>query len=135
MIVKCTFCDGLMRVDRKRLTAGEKTKVRCPRCRNVGLVGSKSTARVARRRERKIPGATGLLPNTTEMSGTLEAARDEELSEAAEEYLFPSEQNDFSYGRTAEGKGIRIFLWIMGSLIVILIFALYVNYILPGPPR
>ena len=135
MIVKCAFCDGLMRVDHKRLTAGKKTKIRCPRCQRVGLVDGGSTAHVTRRPEPKIPGSTGLLPYSPEASSSFEAARDEELSEAAEEYLFPSEQNDFSYGRTAEGKGIRVFLWIMASLVVILGFAMFVNWVLPGPPR
>ena len=135
MIVKCAFCDGFMRVDRESLGTGKKAKVRCPRCQKVGLVSATAIAHKSAKSKRKIPGASGVLSYSPEKSEVGEAPNGEELLESSDEYLFPSEQKDFSYGRTAEGKGIRIFLWIMASLIVILLFAMLVNLVLPGPPR
>jgi predicted Zn finger-like uncharacterized protein len=135
MIVKCTFCESLMRVDHERLGTRNKVKVRCPHCQNVGLVGGRPLAYESAKSKRKSSGSSGILSHVPEKVATRNEPTGEALPESEDEYLFPSEQKDFSYSRSTEGKGIHIFLWIMASLIVILLFAMLVNFVLPGPPR
>jgi predicted Zn finger-like uncharacterized protein len=144
MILKCTYCNGKMRVDEKSIPEGKWVKVKCPHCNGIGLAGAQPPP------EGAIPGHS--LPSPS--AGAPEVAstprippsdtqlpylpRQEEPSvpqDAFRGFRFPAEKASAEISQS-EGKKTRRFralAWIAASLGVILLFALIVNLVLPGP--
>jgi hypothetical protein len=118
-----------MRVDQGRIPPGEKVKLRCPHCgavqpydENSGITTEDRT--IVRSDPEPIyaqPADDITIP-----------------SDAFHEFRFPSERrNGKSSGNQTSGKFAdrwkSLAFWIAASLGVIILFALIVNIVLPGP--
>lgn len=131
MIVQCSTCQKKMRVDQDLIPPGEKVKLRCPHCGTVQPYDENS----------------GITPEDKPIVGseperdTIYAQPTDDLtipSDAFHEFRFPSERRN---GRSSakqtpsksSGRWTNFAFWIAASLGVIILFALIVNIILPGP--
>lgn len=124
IVVRCSRCNGLMKVDRDAIPVTGSVTVRCPHCKEVGWVKDPSAAR---RFETRVPGPSAAL------SSHGPAALGE--PDYVNDYRFPAEQEAEASQRSVMALRARILVWVLLSLGVILVFAFLVNLILPGPPR
>ncbi|MBM4329418.1 MAG: hypothetical protein FJ118_19915 [Deltaproteobacteria bacterium] len=124
IVVRCSHCGGLMKVDRDAITVGGSVRVRCPHCEEVGWVRDASDGR-----ETKIRGPGPSAALSSHAPATLGEP------DYADDYRFPVEQEAAASQRSAMALRARILVWLVLSLGVIVIFAFLVNLILPGPPR
>ena len=125
MILKCSYCSGKMRIDDEALREGRPLKIRCPYCKEIGLVGAQP------------PGGAPLAEKSA-VSRKIEVSEATELSlppDAFKDFRFPSEEDAAPPGRRHLSTKMRILLWIGASAGIIMMFALLVNLILPGPPE
>lgn len=136
MILKCSHCGKRMRVDDKSVPPGKHVKVRCPYCQGVGVAllpppeaaaAPLKQSAVAERPQEAQQGA-GSAAAATEQEPPIPA-------DAFNSFRFPSEEGGVEPQRTAMSSKLRLFLWIGASAGVVLLFALLVNLVLPGPPR
>jgi predicted Zn finger-like uncharacterized protein len=138
MILKCTYCSGKMRVDEKSIPEGKWVKVKCPHCSGIGLAGRQHPG------EGAIPG--GSIPPQAAPSPMEPAAPDGRLAyhttvdepslpqDAFKGFRFPAETEAVAVKESPPKKsGLRILAWIGASLGIVLLFALVVNLVLPGP--
>jgi predicted Zn finger-like uncharacterized protein len=136
MIIKCSHCSGSMRVDESRVPKGQKVKIRCPHCKEIGVFqdqpavdpnpGPQGLADASGAREESPPRrrATG--------NGVSEHTLP---SDAFQSFRFPSEREATLDERPAAGRRFGLVTWILISLGVVAFFALLVNLILSGPAR
>jgi hypothetical protein len=125
MILKCSYCSGTMRIDEEGLHEGRPLKVRCPHCKGIGFVGAR-------------PSRGAPLPEERASSPGTEASDTTDLSlppDAFKDFRFPSEEDVSPPGRRFLSAKMRILVWIGASVGIIIIFALLVNLVLPGPPE
>ncbi len=135
MIVKCAHCRGLMRVDHKQIPAHAQAKVRCPHCRGLGLVRIPPLGALQEPSAKKPSGPADLARAAgAGFAGSGQPAVHEE-PEYADEYLFPAERETLPYERQPGVIGLRIVAWAVASVLIIFLFALLVNLMLPGPQR
>ena len=133
MIITCTRCGGLMRIDEGGLPKGRSVKVRCPHCNAIGpirgavspggLVAGSSDS-PSRSRDRPSVAPQAARPAGRELSFP---------SEVASAFRFPAEQASRSPEKRMFSLGWRMLFWAVGSLLLVGFFALLVNIILPGP--
>ncbi len=135
MIVKCAHCRGLMRVDHKQIPAQAQAKVRCPHCRGLGLVRTQPPGEPQAPSAKTPSGHAALAgPSGAGVVRSAQPAVHEE-PEYVDEYLFPAERETLPYERQPGVISLRIVAWAVASVLVVLLFALLVNLILPGPQR
>ncbi len=142
MIVRCAHCQGTMRLDEKSLPDRPKVNVRCPHCHGIVYVEPKvprlkpAVSSLAERPTPKSSQSKFQLPKRVADESGMEY--DISIPEDAfEEFRFPAEQN--GNGRLPNGirNGatikLKTVILVIASLITVMLFALLVNIILPGP--
>lgn len=132
MILKCSHCQGLMKVDDDRLPQGKRAKVRCPHCDAVGLMGEQLTPL-------DVP-SDSVSPPAEDSTPKPEQAPSKRRPFAERfkddpDYHFPAEETDPKKDAKPRSKTRQMIFWAALSVFVALFFALVVNLILPGPPR
>lgn len=145
MVVKCSKCQGKMRVDQSRIPHGEKVKIRCPLCGEIQPYTEPAAAAVPTGQpEAQARQTAGLQKSAAgERSDALAPTRvPEELTipaDAFQDFRFPAERKPGEQTRNSSsreprrGKGIGTWIFVLASIAVIIAFALIVNIILPGP--
>lgn len=131
MIVQCSTCQKKMRVDQGRIPPGEKVKLRCPHCGTVQPYDENSG----------ITTEDKPIVRSEPERDTIYAQPADDLtipSDAFHEFRFPSERrNEKSSAKQtsskSSGRWTSPAFWIAASLGIIILFALIVNIILPGP--
>lgn len=143
MVIKCTHCKGLMKVDETRIPKGGGVKVRCPRCKEIGYVPDPSLA--AKSPQGPMTDAAGESPPHVSHMGaaatrlpfasTRSASRGEPLfpEDAFENFRFPAENAGNALKRRPMSTRKKIIIMVAVSLAVVAVFALLVNIVLPGP--
>ncbi|MEW6137771.1 MAG: zinc-ribbon domain-containing protein [Thermodesulfobacteriota bacterium] len=143
MVIKCSHCKGLMRVDEARIPKGGGVKVRCPHCDEVGYVPARDVEVV--RETKPVPATSD--PSNVPPPHFAEAARppvsrqpekpnheDATLPEDAfHDFRFPAERPIVKKNRNPAPRKRRILVWVAVSVAVVAFFALFVNLMLPGP--
>lgn len=138
MILRCCYCEGLLKVDENSLPLRGPVKIRCPHCRKIGHMPNLPLPAP--------PPATGLPEGDREQRAYHRLLPLEDFSrppsekdepsippDAFHDFRFPAEGESPPQGKKPMGRGLKIALWILVSLGVIGFFALLVNIILPGP--
>jgi len=143
MVVRCSQCNGLMRVDERGLPNDPRVKVRCPHCREIGLL------------------AEMIASEASFQSGSLETPTDQESrsparghgrsdsprsemeagdssepnipSDAFRDFRFPAERQTVNPTKSSGKSRVRLMVFALISLAVVAVFALLVNLVLPGP--
>lgn len=143
MVIKCSQCKGLMRVDEARIPKGGGVKVRCPRCGEVGYVPARDVE--VARETKPVPATSD--PSNVPAPHLAEAAEppvfrekrrtdheDPTLPEDAfHDFRFPAERPIAKKNRNSAPRKRRILVWVAVSVAVVTFFALFVNLMLPGP--
>ncbi|MEW6348312.1 MAG: MJ0042-type zinc finger domain-containing protein [Thermodesulfobacteriota bacterium] len=133
MVVKCSHCFGLMRVDDARIPAEKTVRVRCPHCRGIGTVGPLEPAALAQEDGPDIPGSVETAPTAGEKE--LATDRPQVLFDPLDDIRFPEEPRPAMSVAKSEGRWLTFAIWAGISLAVVGIFALLVNLVLPGPGK
>lgn len=144
MIVKCSKCQGKMRVDQSRIPVGEKFKIRCPTCGEIQpFTGQPADSVSSDQQEVMLKDvAIPRKPATPDQSEKAEPQRSPDEftipSDAFQSFRFPGERTagsasrNKSSGNPGPRKGIRVLIFALVSLAIIAAFALIVNVVLPG---
>jgi len=124
IVVRCSHCNGLMKIDQDAIPVTGSVTVRCPHCKEAGWVRDPSAA-------------SGLQTRASGPSAALSSHGPAALDEPdyANDYRFPAEQEAEASQRSGMALRARILVWLLLSLGVIVVIAFLVNLILPGPPR
>jgi len=144
MIVKCSQCAGLSRVDGAGLSSSMESRLRCPHCNAVGdlqvalgldqeLQPGEDTIALTGRME--ISPKLADARNTSEFPSQ-GARRDSDPTlpeEAFQSFPGRSSGNKRAFGAKRIAVGSRLLLWAGLSLAIVIFFALLVNLVLPGP--
>ncbi len=136
MIIQCSHCAGSMRVDESRIPKGQRVKIRCPHCKEIGVFQEQLT--VHESPEPQVRSDTSVVREEspprprTSRNGVSEHHLP---SDAFESFRFPSEREAPLAEQPSKARGFGIVTWILISLGVIGFFALLVNIILSGPAR
>lgn len=133
IILKCSQCGGMMKVDEAKVPPNRKFKVRCPHCQNVdvfsgdavGLQGS-PVGPLAAPAAQQPPLAPPPEPRRDSGPSLV-------VPPSLRDFEFPADQQDEPPARTLMSRKTRIICWAVGSLLWVALFALLVNLILPGP--
>ncbi|MBI5571780.1 MAG: hypothetical protein HY914_17690 [Desulfomonile tiedjei] len=137
MIVRCCYCEGVLRVDETSLPAGRRAKIRCPHCKKIGsmpdipLQGAVSEDATA-----EAPAEPRDHPRLLPMEESSPAVAEEATMprDAFQSFRFPAEQEESrEHPKTSRHRGLRLAVWVIVSLAIVSLFALLVNLILPGP--
>ncbi|MDQ7781884.1 MAG: zinc-ribbon domain-containing protein [Desulfomonilaceae bacterium] len=140
MVIRCSHCKSMMRLDEAGIPAGGGVKVRCPKCRELDYVEDPS---LSKNRAKTSPTASkvGLQtsknrePSSRPAPGT-DASRESEPSipeDAFQGFRFPAEREQNSFSASPRSTWARVVIWVGVSLAVVAFFALLVNVILSGP--
>ncbi len=141
MVIRCAHCQGTMRLDAKNIPDKPKVKVRCPHCHGIGYIENTSAPNpppslldeqpVSQPDQSKFE-LRELLSDKPEMEYDVSLPHD-----AFKDFRFPAEQDRQNNSpKTAMGWpaiGSKTIILAVASLVVIILFALLVNIILPGP--
>jgi predicted Zn finger-like uncharacterized protein len=135
IILKCTHCGGMMKVDEAKVPPNRKFKARCPHCQNVDVVSSES---IALQGSSVGPlAAPAVQQPTTLVTPPPVVARDSGPSlvvpPTEQEIHFPADLQDEPPARQRMSQRNKLICWAVGSLLWVALFALLVNLILPGP--
>lgn len=134
MILSCSQCGGMMKVDEAKVPANRKFKVRCPHCQYVDVVTGQSVAPEV--------SATGPLEARNDQPARLKQshaiARDRESSLDVQrshgDIHFPADIGDVEpLAKKLMSRKMWLICWVVGSVTWVGLFALLVNLILPGP--
>ena len=142
MVTRCPHCKGMMRVDESLIPSGGGVRIRCPHCKGIDYVADPASAET-----RKVPANRSKIetvPSGTRtnrpMGGTPHAPiGSQSVSEATipddafQGFRFPAEKGASAFPARRLSKRMRILLWVIASLVIVAIFALLVNIVLPGP--
>jgi predicted Zn finger-like uncharacterized protein len=143
MIVKCSRCNGLMRVDESALPQDPRVKVRCPHCKEIGLLAEMTASEASFHGEPSEiatpptsgSGALGDEAIDSPRSGVDAGDSSEPTipSDAFRDFRFPAERQTVKPTKPSEKSRIRLLIFALVSLAVVAFFALLVNLVLPGP--
>jgi len=143
MVVRCSHCQGMMRLDEKSLPATPRVKIRCPHCQGVGYIEhppEKKPPKEAPPVLQPDEQAQGSHPQPKEhIVISPEAKYDVSMPhDAFKDFRFPAEQDlaeqvADARSRKPVSKRLKILLWVIASVGVVALFALIVNIVLPGP--
>ncbi len=125
MILKCSHCGGMMKVDEAKVPPNRKFKVRCPHCQNVDVVSGESPGRQG--------SSVGPLATPTAQQQPLAPPPAPAPPESQRDIHFPADGQDERPERKVMSRKTRLICWAVGSLFWVALFALLVNLILPGP--
>jgi predicted Zn finger-like uncharacterized protein len=133
MIIRCTHCDGLMKIDEDRLPKGRSVKVRCPHCNGIGPIQGPD---LPNRHIDSGPDLSSRSRDRAPVSHQAERPTGQKPSfpsEVASDFQFPAEQVSPTPEKRMLSLGWKMLFWAVGSFLVVGFFALLVNIILPGP--
>jgi predicted Zn finger-like uncharacterized protein len=146
IIVRCSHCRGLMKVDDGRLPADKPGRVRCPHCDRIcpadprqdlsDQLRTTSEAALEDTEGARVPPAESEKTAPQSAPGTVK--RPSTVSQPAEDdndFVFPAEQGGRRSRERSLSTGGRVILLTVLSLFVMAFFALVVNVLLPGPPK
>ena len=137
MIVRCCYCEGVLRVDEKSLPTGRRAKIRCPHCKQIGYMPGVPLPGAAQEdAEAQAPAEPREHPRLLPLDESSPAAAEEPTMprDAFQSFRFPAEQKESrQQPKMATRRGLRLAVWVIVSLAVVGLFALLVNLILPGP--
>lgn len=136
MLIRCAHCQGMMRLDEKNIPDKPKVKVRCPHCSGIGYIENTSAPN-------PVPSSFDEQPvsqpdqSKFELREPLTDKPEMEYDvsmphDAFKDFRFPAEQDRQNNSRKT-AIGSRTIVLAVASLVVIILFALLVNIILPGP--
>jgi predicted Zn finger-like uncharacterized protein len=132
MVVKCSHCFGLMRVDDSRIPEAKPVKVRCPHCQGIGTVGPP-----AKQHEETLSVSEPLIappePPQPQVDKKPQPEYRQELFDPLDDIRFPSDSALPEAPTRSRRKWLTVAVWGVASLAVIGFFALLVNLVLPGP--
>ncbi|MCL5122990.1 MAG: zinc-ribbon domain-containing protein [Deltaproteobacteria bacterium] len=145
MVVKCFNCEALLRVDEKSIPEGEQINVRCPKCGSEGIIGANQHS--FKSETDSLQQIQGLESKIVEkpvdqmkdqpLSKTATNSKAGELTlpeDAFKDFRFPGQVSPSSkkslFGDRRAGK----IFFLIASIIVVAIFTILVNLILPGMP-
>ena len=143
MVIKCSHCKGLMRVDEARIPKGGGVKVRCPHCDDVGYAPARDVEVV--RETKPVPvtyDSSNISPPQFAQAAESPVSRqprqpnheDATLPEDAfHDFRFPAERPVAKKNRNPAPRKTRVLVWVAVSVAVVAFFALFVNLMLPGP--
>jgi hypothetical protein len=127
MILKCYHCDGLMEAQITSVPAGTRVKAKCPHCLGSGYV---EDAAMNGLRSAPLVGADS---QPVEIPWSERSPTRPDGSE--ETFRFPAEGGATERQQRAGSRIRRLIWWSVASILVIAVFALIVNLVLPGPPH
>lgn len=143
MILKCSKCDGMMKVDENIVPKAENFKVRCPHCGEIDTVPHPTFSDPNTENEAREPAPirqdSPPLQQTTELEPASsgdnkpEGAEPSLPSDAFGRFRFPAEKEAKDKPKEPMGRRARILVWAGLSAAVVVLFALLVNLLLPGP--
>src|SRR5208283_4510199 len=128
MIIKCSHCAGKMRVDESRIPEGQKVKIRCPHCKNIGVVQDQPAVDQAPAPEVLTGSPSVQEKGSPEPRTSSNGVSEHTLpSDAFHSFRFPSEREAPLVETPPAVGGFGIITWILVSLGVVGLFALLVN--------
>ncbi|MFH1115086.1 MAG: zinc-ribbon domain-containing protein [Pseudomonadota bacterium] len=142
MVIRCSHCRGMMRLDESRIPKDGGAKVRCPRCGEIDYVEESSLPKS--RGQDRVPAAGSRAPGPSASRGPVSsstpragdpAGRTEPSipADAFQGFRFPGEREMDSVSNRSSSTWKRILVWGFVSLGVVVVFALLVNIVLWGP--
>jgi len=134
MVVRCSHCNGLMRVDENVLPKDPRVKVRCPHCQEIGLLAEMTASEEFLRGEPR-ETATRDTSSSSPQSGLQPDDSSEPTipSDAFRDFRFPAERQTVESTKSPGKQRVRLLVLALVSLAVVAFFALLVNLVLPGP--
>jgi predicted Zn finger-like uncharacterized protein len=133
MILKCSHCGGMMKVDEAKIPANRRFKVRCPHCEQIDVVTHQSFIPEPPRRAPQAPAAEQPIPRETKPSSR-GSATSSAVQRSIGDIHFPADTGDVELSeRKFLSRKTRLICWAVGSLLWVALFALLVNLVLPGP--
>ena len=146
MVIKCSDCKTLLRLDAKKMTEGSNSSVRCPKCGAEGLLEMSTieydgSAGLLSDHQQVLPtsadnGVTNIKPAGPSAVNLLSGNPHEMTmpEDAFREFRFPVEGDSPSDRGPIWSFRPRMIVLGAVSILVIAVFATLVNIILPGPP-
>ena len=146
MVVKCSDCKTLLRLDAKKITEGSNSSVRCPKCGAEGLLEMSTieydgSAGMTSVHQQVLPTSADHGVTNIKHAGpsavNLLSGNPHEMTmpeDAFREFRFPVEGDSPSDRRPTWSFRPRMIVLGAVSILVIAVFATLVNIILPGPP-
>jgi predicted Zn finger-like uncharacterized protein len=136
MIIKCSHCAGKMRVDESRIPEGQRVKIRCPHCKEIGVIQDQPTMQQAPAPEVPTTASSVREKGSPAPRRTGNGVSEHSLpKDAFHSFRFPSEREVPLVEPPPARRGFGIVTWILVSLGIVAFFALLVNIILSGPAR
>lgn len=144
MVIRCTHCKGMMRLDESAIPSGGGVKIRCPRCKGIDYVQDPSPAKGGdpgkdRSASRDVAGMPQKRsepvsrPNHKQRTAPSDVSEVTMPSDAFQGFRFPAEKESGAFPKRRLSRRARLLLWGVASLVVVALFALLVNIVLPGP--
>jgi predicted Zn finger-like uncharacterized protein len=144
MVIRCTHCKGIMRLDETKIPGGGGVTIRCPRCQGVDYVQDPSQAKGGDSdKGLSVPKEIVEKPQKSSESTRRPAPKQRvpssDVSEvtmpsdAFQGFRFPAEEKGDAFPKRRLSRRARLLLWGIASLVVVALFALLVNIVLPGP--
>jgi len=122
-----------MKIDEGRLPEGRSVRVRCPHCNEIGP--AQEPVSLAEPVGRELD--TSSLPRDRTLAAPKAARPGRQgpslSSGRGGDFHLPANQASPALEKKMPSRGVKIVLWVIGSLLVVGFFALLVNIILPGP--
>ncbi|MFH0960528.1 MAG: hypothetical protein V1897_17710 [Pseudomonadota bacterium] len=146
MVVRCSGCNILLRVDEKNIEEKSIEWVRCPKCGAEGILekakvdqdGKTGPVFINKHPESEVTDRDPKIIKHAESSPLNPLSENpHEMTmpeDAFREFRFPVEADSLSERRSALNSRPRIIVLGLASLLIIAVFATLVNIILPGPP-
>ena len=130
MVVRCSQCNGLLRVDEDNLPVDRRAKIRCPHCKGIGLMPERTDGNPSSAEPNSAPDADYpvLVP-------AKEPPRPRDWKEAAmpqdafKSFRYPEERSGRTPGKKPPAKRWSLILWVVVSVAVVAFFAVLVNKI------
>ena len=134
MILSCSHCGGMMKVDEAKIPSNRRFKVRCPHCENIDVVTYQSSGHPESQAARHEKSATEQPTPAERKPRTYHNTEPSTVTRSSGDIRFPADTGDEEKrARIFIGRKTRIILWAVGSLLWIGFCALVVNLVLPGP--
>lgn len=143
MVIRCSHCKGMMRLDETRIPKGGGVKIRCPLCNELDYVEDPSLSKTqeqppaptaTQRTGVRTPVAGDLPPRSAPARGSGPEESEPSIPEDAfQGFRFPAEREGNAPSKRTTKPWVKILIWGIVSLAIVVFFALLVNIVLSGP--
>lgn len=143
MVIRCPHCKSMMRIDETLIPRGGGVRIRCPRCKGMDYVRDQAASPSQatppdQSRPEQVRGEQAAMTrpavrpshDPVRSSGVTEATMPDD---AFQGFRFPAERETGALQARTLSRSMKILLWVIASLVVVAVFALLVNIVLPGP--